>query len=68
VGDLTWVRAEHECPYGTIRSAWRIEDGKLTLDVTVPVSTRATVRVPARDGEGVVHEVGSGQHRFVADW
>lgn len=49
VADLTWVKAEHECPYGTIRSAWRLEGGKLTLQVTVPPNTTATIRVPAKD-------------------
>ncbi len=47
LGDLTWVRAEHESMYGTIRSAWDIQDGHFTLKVAVPVNTTATVYVPS---------------------
>ena len=53
VADLTWVKAEHGSPYGTIRSAWRLESRRLTLQVTVPPSTTATIRVPATDPASV---------------
>ncbi len=49
VGDLTAVTAAHKCPYGTIRSAWRIRDGVFHWDVTVPPDTTATVYVPTND-------------------
>ena len=38
-----------ECPYGRIVSHWQCEDGKLTLDITIPPNTTATVYVPAKD-------------------
>ncbi|MDX9973764.1 MAG: family 78 glycoside hydrolase catalytic domain, partial [FCB group bacterium] len=81
-GGLTWVKAEHESMYGTIKSAWRQEDGALKLDVTVPTNTTATVYVPAtalesvKETEGLtggkmeggyaVFEVGAGEYRFEA--
>ena len=46
VGDVKWVRAEHESLYGTIRSEWEIRGGKFNLRVAVPVNTTATVYVP----------------------
>jgi alpha-L-rhamnosidase len=48
-GPLTHARAEHESPYGKIESAWTVRDGRFTLDVTVPVNTTATVRVPVAE-------------------
>ncbi|MGO8745080.1 MAG: family 78 glycoside hydrolase catalytic domain, partial [Thermoguttaceae bacterium] len=54
VGDLTWVSASHKCLYGTIRSAWRIEKGAFTWNVTVPPNTTATVFVPTTDAASVL--------------
>jgi alpha-L-rhamnosidase len=47
LGDLAWVRAEHESPYGTIRSDWDIRGSKIVLKIAVPVNTTATVYVPS---------------------
>jgi len=49
VGDVTWVKCHHDSPYGRIVSNWKIENSKLTMDVTIPANTTATVHVPARD-------------------
>ena len=43
VGDLKWVRAEHQSLYGTIACDWRQEGNGLTVRVTVPVNTTADV-------------------------
>jgi alpha-L-rhamnosidase len=53
LGDLRWARAEHLCPYGWIRTDWRIDAGRFTLDLTVPVGTTATVYVPAQKADAV---------------
>lgn len=53
VGDLTWVRAQHEGPYGTVGSAWELGSGGLTLKVSVPPNTTATVYVPAASADVV---------------
>jgi len=53
VGDLTWVKAHHDSPYGRIVSNWKIEPGNLKLDVTIPANTTATVHVPAKDAAAV---------------
>ena len=50
VGDLTSASAIHRSPYGEIRSAWRLEGGGFTWDVTVPPNTAATVHVLSEDG------------------
>ena len=53
VGGLAWVKAEYRSPYGLIASEWKYEGQRLTLDVTIPANTTATVRVPARDAGSV---------------
>jgi len=53
VGDLKWVRAEHQSIFGPIRVAWTKENGQFTLKLTVPVNTTATVYVPAASAEAV---------------
>ncbi len=62
VGDLTWVKAHHDSPYGRITSNWKRAGDKLTMDVTIPANTTATVYVP---GE-LPRVVGPGKHQFVS--
>jgi alpha-L-rhamnosidase len=57
VGDLQWVKANHDSVYGSIAVSWKREGETFSLEVAVPVSTRATVFVPAR-GPDVVKEGG----------
>ena len=59
-GGLTNASASVETPYGTAASAWRIENGLLTLSVMVPVSTVCTVTLPS----GRTETVQSGYHTF----
>ena len=53
VGDLTWVNCHHDCQYGRIVSNWKREGDQVTMDVTIPPNTTATVYVPAKDAAGV---------------
>ncbi len=64
VGDLTWVKAHFDSPYGRIVSEWKIEGNQLTMDVTVPANTTATIVVPGKNGG--THEVGSGHYQFTS--
>ncbi|MEA1952359.1 MAG: family 78 glycoside hydrolase catalytic domain, partial [Planctomycetota bacterium] len=43
---LTWVKAGYGSIHGHIQSDWKTENGKLTMDVTIPANTTATVVVP----------------------
>ena len=47
VGDVKWVKSYHDSPYGRIVSNWRHENGKLTMEVSIPPNTTATIYVPA---------------------
>ena len=53
VGDLTWVNAHHDSIHGRIVSNWRRAAGKLTMDVTIPANTTATVHVPTKNAAAV---------------
>ena len=53
VGDLTWVKCHHDSSYGRIVSNWKREGQQLTVDVTIPPNTTATVYVPAKVAAGV---------------
>ena len=63
-GGLTHAAATHESMYGTISSAWKIEGGKVVLEVEIPPNTTAEVFAPNLAGEYERHEVGSGKHVF----
>ena len=63
-GNLTNASAWHESMYGTIKSSWKIEDGKVITKVEIPANTTAIVYVPNLNGEYKKHEIGSGQYTF----
>lgn len=60
-GQLEHARIAVDSPYGRIESSWRIEDGRVLLDVEVPYGVEADVWVP---GAGSPVTVGLGRHRF----
>jgi alpha-L-rhamnosidase len=47
VGDLSSAGAEYESVRGQVSSRWRVEGKRFTLNVVVPVGSRATVSLPA---------------------
>lgn len=62
-GGLSFAKGSLKTPYGEIRAEWNIADGKLTLDVQVPVSCECQVTLP--NGENTT--VSSGQHSFTIE-
>lgn len=57
---ITHAELSYESVYGTIRTAWRCENGKITVDLTVPVNTAVELILPEREetitlGSGVYH-------------
>ena len=57
VGDLQFVEASHESPYGRIVSNWKRASGRFDWQITLPPNTSATVWVPTAD-PGSVTESG----------
>ena len=60
VGDLEWVKTNHETLYGNISVEWKKENGKFYLSVEVPVNTKATVILP----DGRKENINSGKFNF----
>jgi alpha-L-rhamnosidase len=50
---LTWAKGSYGSIRGKIESNWKIADGRLRFEVTIPPNTTATVYVPARDETGI---------------
>jgi alpha-L-rhamnosidase len=50
---LIWANTSYDSIHGKIDTAWKREGGRLTLDVTVPANTTATVWVPAKNRAGI---------------
>jgi alpha-L-rhamnosidase len=46
-GDLTFAHTSFQSPYGKIVSDWRVDKGRLILNVAVPVGTTATLHIPS---------------------
>ena len=53
VGDVTWVKCHYDSIHGRIVSNWKLQGDGLTMEITVPANTTATVYVPAKDQAGV---------------
>ena len=82
VGDLTFVKATHNSPYGLIASEWHRDGEKFDWQIEIPANTIATVYVPATSLEKVVvknakasrfengraiFELGSGKYHFISE-
>lgn len=53
-GGLTWAKGSYRSIRGLIESSWRIVDGIITIELTVPPNCSATVYVPADAPECVI--------------
>jgi alpha-L-rhamnosidase len=65
VGDLTFARTSYKSIHGMIVSNWRIENGSLDMEATVPPGTTATLYLPSgtpqavtESGQPAAHAVG----------
>ncbi len=52
-GDLTWVKANFDSPFGRIVSNWKKDGNLLTMEITIPANTTATVYVPTKEAISV---------------
>lgn len=62
-GGLSSAEGSVITPYGRASSSWALAEGRFSLTVEVPVSTRCTVVLP----DGSEHERGSGTHEFACE-
>jgi alpha-L-rhamnosidase len=52
-GGLSWASATLRSIRGPIASAWKLKDGALTLEVSIPANTTATVYIPAAEASTI---------------
>ena len=52
-GDLTFVKAAYNSVHGEIRSEWKREGRRVTLNAAIPANTTATIFVPSAAAETV---------------
>jgi len=52
-GGFTFASASLETYYGTVSNSWKVENGRILMDVEIPVNTTATVYVPATNADEV---------------
>lgn len=57
---LTWAKAELVSRYGKIACSWKVDGGKLKVDIKIPPNTRATVILPGQKPR----KVEAGSHQF----
>jgi alpha-L-rhamnosidase len=60
-GGLTHASASVDTPFGKARSAWRLSEGEVRLNVLVPPGAEAEIVL----GDGQTHAATSGEHQFV---
>ena len=58
-GGLTRAAARHTTPYGEAAIEWRIEEGELRVDVSIPVGATGILDLPGSAGE---ERLGHGAH------
>jgi alpha-L-rhamnosidase len=46
-GQMTWAKGFYDSMYGRISSSWKVNDGVLTYEASVPANTTATLSIPA---------------------
>ena len=76
VGDLKFVKALHNSPYGKISSEWHRDGNKFDWQIEIPANTTATVIVPAGkngrvtcNGKNIsaTAKLGSGKYHIVCE-
>jgi alpha-L-rhamnosidase len=53
-GGFTHIEAELMTPYGKAASAWKIENGQLSMNVTIPANSTATIYLPAKSADQIM--------------
>lgn len=53
VAEVDWARGHYDTPRGRVSVDWKKAGGAFTLQLEVPANTRATVYLPAREGEKI---------------
>ncbi|HSN07517.1 MAG TPA: family 78 glycoside hydrolase catalytic domain, partial [Hanamia sp.] len=53
-GGFTFASASLDTYYGTVSNSWKIENGKILMDVIIPANTKASVYLPAASADSII--------------
>lgn len=56
VGDLTSANVHYNSPYGEISTKWKKTENEFTLEVNIPVNTKAEVYFPSKSKQTITDE------------
>ncbi|MEW9870697.1 alpha-L-rhamnosidase C-terminal domain-containing protein [Arthrobacter sp. HS15c] len=62
-GNLTFATLDHQTVHGKVSVSWRIDGSRVSVDVTIPAGTSATVELPLHP-ENLVETVTEGTYRW----
>lgn len=54
---VTWANTTRDTPYGKVVVNWKLANGKMELDIEIPVGVEAEVAIPAGTTEYFINEV-----------
>ncbi|MBN2613703.1 MAG: family 78 glycoside hydrolase catalytic domain [Bacteroidales bacterium] len=54
VGDLSSASTTFHCPYGEIKSGWKLDKETLTLQVKIPANTTALIYLPVKENSKIL--------------
>ena len=63
-GSLTWAEGTYKTKFGTIRSGWKIENGRFDYHCSIPRQTTAKLTLP----DGSTHPLSPGEYTFKINW
>lgn len=64
---INWARAQYDSPIGKITSEWKKENGTITLNLTVPPNSSASVLFPNVNGRVIKEASGYAKYKGVLD-
>ncbi len=50
-GTLTWARVSYRSAAGPISTSWKLNEGRMTVQVVIPANSRAAIQLPGVGGE-----------------
>ena len=57
-GGITWAKGSVDTPYGVAGASWKLQDGRFSIEVEVPVGTTCRLTLP----DGTERTLASGRH------
>lgn len=50
-GSLTWAEATYDSLYGTVKSAWTVQEDEVLYRIEIPPNVTAEIQLPGEEGK-----------------